>query len=187
MSEDKKLLRRELVALRRAMSENVRKELDERIYNNLAENGRVRSCGTFLVYASSPDEVDTRRFINALLAGGKTVAVPKCTGKDMAFLTVKSLGSLTRSSFGVDEPTDGTEITEFRDTVCVVPGLRFDRNGYRLGWGGGFYDRFLARYSGYSVGICYECCCGDVPADTYDVPVDAVITENGIFPEKPML
>lgn len=184
MSEDKKLLRRELVALRRDMSENDRENLDERIYNNLMALDRVRACGTFLVYASSPDEVDTRRFIGAVLAAGKTAAVPKCIGKDMVFLTVNTLDGLVKSRFGVDEPADGTEITEFRDTVCVVPGLRFDRNGYRLGWGGGFYDRFLAHYTGHSVGICYENCCGNVPADTYDLAVDTVITENGIYYDR---
>ncbi len=184
MSEDKKALRREILALRRDMSENDRENLDERIYTNLTDLDRVRNCGTFLVYASSPDEVGTRHFINTALAAGKTVAVPKCTGKDMIFLTVTSLDSLVRSRFGVAEPADGTQITEFTDTVCVVPGLRFDRNGYRLGWGGGFYDRFLAHYTGYSVGLCYENCCGDVPADTYDMAVDTVITENGIYYDR---
>lgn len=180
MSEDKKALRKELVALRRNMSENVREKLDERIYNNLMSLERVRNCGTFLVYASSPDEVGTRRFINAVLAEGKTVAVPKCVGRDMKFLVIGSLDELVRSRFGVDEPADGEEMTDFADTVCIVPALRFDANGYRLGWGGGFYDRFLAGYNGCSIGICYEECCGEVPRDRYDLPVDIVITENGI-------
>ena len=163
------------------MSENVREKLDEKIYNNLVKLDKVRECGTFLVYASSPVEVDTRRFIRAALSEGKTVAVPKCIGKDMVFLTINSIDDLVKSRFGVDEPADGNEITKFEDTVCIVPALRFDRNGYRLGWGGGFYDRFLAGYSGYSVGICYEECCGDVPRDSYDLATDIVITENGIY------
>lgn len=179
MSDRKKLLRTELVGMRRKMDISVRKEYDERIYNNLMELDCVKSGHTFLVYASSPVEVDTRRFINTLLAAGKTVAVPKCVGKDMRFLVISSLSELVRSGFGVDEPVSGQEIGSFDGTVCIVPALRFDREGYRLGWGGGFYDRFLANYGGVSVGICYEQCCGDVPKNEYDIPVDKVITENG--------
>ena len=160
------------------MDKNVRKDIDEKIYNKLKELDCVRNCGTFLVYASSPDEVDTRRFISDMLADGRTVAVPKCVGKDMRFLTVSSLDTLVRSRFGVDEPADGEEISDLEHTVCVVPALRFDSRGFRLGWGGGFYDRFLARYGGISVGICYEECCGDVPTDEYDLPVNIVVTET---------
>lgn len=181
MSELKKALRAEILSQRRDMEESVRKEYDERIYNNLVKLDPVKKCGSFLVYASSPIEVDTRRFITAMLAEGKTVAVPKCVGKSMRFLEISSLSELVKSRFGVDEPADGREITAFDGTVCIVPALRFDRNGYRLGWGGGFYDRFLASYDGFSVGICYEQCCGDVPRNEYDLNVNTVITENGIY------
>ena len=165
------------------MENSVRKEYDKKIYNNLMELDRVRECDTFLVYASSGIEVDTRRFITEMLAKGRTVAVPKCEGRNMRFLAISSLSELTKSRFGVDEPAAGTEISEFGSTACIVPALRFNERGYRLGWGGGFYDRFLAGYPGYSVGICYEQCCGELPADKYDVPVNIVITENGIYSE----
>lgn len=163
------------------MDENDRKKSDEKIYTNLRSLDAVKRCDTFLVYASSPIEVDTRRFISYALGAGKTVAVPKCVGKDMVFLAIDTLRSLTKSRFGVDEPISGEEVTSFAGTVCIVPALRFDRNGFRLGWGGGFYDRFLAGYTGISVGICYESCCGEIPKDEYDLAVDTVITENGIY------
>lgn len=184
MSESKKALRSELLRLRGNMEKSVRKDTDEKIYNNLINLDCVQECKTFLIYASSSAEVDTRRFISEMLASGKNIAVPKCVGKDMRFISINSLETLVRSSFGVDEPTDGEEITDFTGTVCIVPALRFDRNGYRLGWGGGFYDRFLANYDGISVGICYEECCGDVPKDEYDIAVDMVITENGVYCRK---
>lgn len=181
MSEAKDKLRAELVALRRNMAENVRKNLDERIYNNLISLDLVKNADTFLVYASSPVEVDTRRFIGKILSQGKTIAIPKCIGMDMKFLKTDDPGTLVRSKFGVDEPSCGDKIRSFDGTVCIVPALRFDKAGYRLGWGGGFYDRFLAGYTGISVGICYEQCCGDVPTDRFDIPVNTVITENGVF------
>ena len=181
MSDAKKELRREMLSVRRNMEKSVRKEYDEKIYNNLMDDERIRGCGTFLVYASSPDEVDTRHFIESVLKEGKTVAVPKCVGKDMVFLKISSLSGLVKSRFGVDEPAGGEEITCSDGTVCIVPALRFDRNGHRLGWGGGFYDRFLPRYTGISIGICYEDNCGSLPADEHDFPVDSVITENGNY------
>ena len=181
MSDAKNVLRREIVAFRRNMEESVRKDIDERIYNILIELDIVKKCSTFLVYASSPVETDTRRFIDHLFAVGKKVAVPKCVGKNMHFLIIDSFDMLVKSIHGVDEPENGAPVTRFDDTVCIVPALRYDRNGYRLGWGGGFDDRFLAGYSGISVGICYEENCGDVPKDKYDIPVNIVITENGIY------
>ena len=181
MSEHKKALREQIVRQRREMEKSVREEYDKKIYNNLMELRKIRECRTFLVYASSPDEVDTRRFITEMLESGKTVAVPKCEGRDMRFLAIPSLSALTVSKFGVDEPSYGTQITGSADTVCIVPALRFDEQGFRLGWGGGFYDRFLAGYSGCSIGICYGQCCGEVPTDDHDIPVDIVITENGVF------
>ena len=129
MSELKKQLRAAVVGIRRSMEKSVRKDYDEKIYNNLMELDCVRSCGTFLVYASSPDEVDTRRFIEAMLSSGRCVAVPKCVGKDIKFLAINSLSGLQKSRFGVDEPAGGKEITDFDGTVCIVPALRFDRNG----------------------------------------------------------
>ncbi len=178
MNDVKSALRKEILSQRRSMEKSVRKEYDEKIYNNLINSERIRRCDTFLVYASSPDEVDTRRFIGYALSAGKTVAVPKCVGKDMTFLKISSLSELVKSRFGVEEPLSGEEITHFDDTVCIVPALRYDKSGHRLGWGGGFYDRFLPRYTGYSVGLCYSTDCGEVPRDEHDVPVDAVITES---------
>ncbi len=181
MSELKKALREQLIRQRREMEKNVRQELNEKIYNNLMKLDAVQKCDTFFVYASSGIEVDTRRFITEMLAEGRTVAVPKCEGRYMRFLVISSLSELIKSRYGVDEPVSGTEISDLKNTVCIVPALRFDERGYRLGWGGGFYDRFLADYPGYSVGICYEQCCGEVPTDEFDLPVNVVITENGIY------
>ena len=187
MSEVKKRLRAELLGLRRNMEKSVRKDIDEKIYNNLIKLDCVRNCETFLVYVSLKDEVDTRNFITEMIAEGKTVALPKCIGSEMQFIAVNSLDGLVKGRYGVVEPADGTEITVFSDTVCIVPALRFDKKGYRLGWGGGFYDRFLSGYNGISVGLCYNDCCGDIPIDDHDVPTDIVLTENGIYYQKSAL
>ncbi|MBQ8410261.1 MAG: 5-formyltetrahydrofolate cyclo-ligase, partial [Ruminiclostridium sp.] len=72
------------------------------------------------------------------------------------------------------------EITDFKETVCITPALSFDNDGYRLGYGGGFYDRFFEKFDGISVGICYDSFIGSVPKEEYDRSVDILVTESGI-------
>lgn len=181
MQELKKALRSELIRRRKEMDKAYRKNLDERIYNNIIGIDGILGFNAYLIYASSPIEVDTRMLIEFLLSEGKTVAVPKCIGKNMKFLVISSLSELVRSKFGVDEPACGEEITDFTNTLCITPALSFDDKGYRLGYGGGFYDRFFEKYSGIKLGICYEEFCGNIPLGEYDIPVETVVTEKGFF------
>lgn len=181
ISAAKKALRQELMQKRRNMDKNYKEFLDEKIYTILKSSSAIKEAKVILTYASSPIEVDTRRLIKFALSEGKTVAVPKCEGKNMRFLSIKSLSELTVGSHGVEEPLDGEEITDFSDSVCITPALRFDEKGYRLGYGGGFYDRFLRNYSGTAIGICYEEFCGSIPVGEFDISLETVITENGFF------
>lgn len=181
MQELKKKLRSALIARRKAMEKGYREFLDEKIYNNLIGLDEVKNARIILTYASSEIEVDTNRLIDYALENRIIVAVPKCFGKDMKFLVIKSRDELVKSPFGVPEPKDGEEITDFSEAVCITPALSFDKNGYRLGYGGGFYDRFFENYNGLSIGICYGEFCGDIPLGSHDINVDRVITENGLF------
>ena len=181
ISAAKKALRQELMLKRRNMDKNYKEFLDEKIYTILKSSPAIKEAKVILTYASSPIEVDTRRLIKFALSEGKTVAVPKCEGKNMRFLSIKSLSELTVGSHGVEEPVDGEEITDFSNSVCITPALRFDEKGYRLGYGGGFYDRFLRNYSGTAIGICYEEFCGSIPVGEFDISLETVITENGFF------
>ena len=181
ISAAKKTLRQELMLKRRNMDKNYKEFLDEKIYTILKSSSAIKEAKVILTYASSLIEVDTRRLIKFALSEGKTVAVPKCEGKNMRFLSIKSLSELTVGSHGVEEPVDGEEITDFSNSVCITPALRFDEKGYRLGYGGGFYDRFLRNYSGTAIGICYEEFCGSIPVGEFDISLETVITENGFF------
>ena len=179
---------RSIIKKQRAdMEENVRKVLDEKIYNNLIRNEAVRESRLFLVYASSPTETDTTRFINTLLSKGRQVAIPRCSGKDMRFFFIESLSQLRTSTFGVPEPDDSrTEsVSDTDGSVCIVPGLSFDRFGKRLGYGGGYYDRFLKDHPCYSIGICYDSFFTDrLPAEEHDIGVSEIITEKGTVFKK---
>lgn len=135
------------------------------------------------VYISFASEVSTSFIITEALRLGKSLFAPRCRGESMDFWPIQDLNALEKSSFGVLEPIAG-KIPEDIDRagVCIVPGLAFDQAGFRLGYGRGYYDRFLADNPGlFTVGLCYEeLFVEDLPRDEHDLPVDMVITQKTI-------
>lgn len=139
------------------------KELKARLDGDIAENvKRLREYGpakTLLIYVSTPIEVNTRPIIEAAWADGKRVAVPRCIPdtRDMEFHYITSFDELAPGCFSVLEPSEDLPIvTDFTDCLMIVPGMQFDMNGYRLGYGKGYYDRYMVRFTGKSAGICYS-------------------------------
>lgn len=99
----------------------------------------------------------------------------------MSFHKISSLDDLSPGAFGIYGPSENAPAAqpeEMRNSVCIIPGLAFDSNGGRLGYGGGYYDRFLAGYTGVSIGLCREetFSADPLPRDEYDIPVDTVVT-----------
>ena len=138
-------------------------------------------------------EVDTRELIRQALADGKRVGVPRCIDgtRLMEFYEIGSLDDLEKRTFGVLEPVPErcALITDFSKSICVVPALLYDLSGYRIGYGGGYYDRFLAHYPGYKVGVTYvKCIRRRILHGRYDVPVSALVTERYVnFLKSPAL
>lgn len=133
---------------------------------------------SFFIYYSFGTEADTHALIEAFLKQGKTVCLPRIAGRDMSAVLYTG-GVLGKNNFGISEP-DGTGDTPCE--VALVPLLAVDRAGNRLGYGGGYYDRyFRAHPSVLRIGLCYE---GQVvaslPREETDVPLFAVVTENGV-------
>ena len=182
----KKKMRAEAREMRRSLSPEKKITLDRKIKNKLLNLWAVRECNKFLCYVSTDIEVDTREFIEALLQMGKKVAVPRCEGErsNMNFYYINSLDELSPGSFGVDEPCpDKSEsVIDFSKSICIVPALSYDRYGYRLGYGGGYYDRFLSKYSGYTIGVCYDNCINKkLIHGRYDRATNIVITDKQII------
>ena len=180
MQVSKKELRKQLLTKRRGLDENYRLQRDIQIYNKLMELPLIAEADTVFTYVSTEIEVDTILFIDAMLSFGKTVAVPKCEGKEMRFYAIDSLADLQTGAFGIPEPSGAEEITDYKRSVCITPALSFSEKGFRMGYGGGYYDRFLAEYTGTSIGICYEDFIGDIVTEEYDLPVKIVVTEEKI-------
>lgn len=156
----KNRLRSEIKAMRRGLDRETKAELDEGVFRNLLKNGEFLKARTVLVYKSTGIEVGTERIIEYCLENNIRTALPRCLENHaMNFYYYDGSTPLEKSAYGIYEPSEDAEneVRDFRGSVCIVPALAFDREGYRLGYGGGYYDRFLARHTEVlPIGICYS-------------------------------
>ena len=184
---EKQRLREERLAAREILSEKERARLDDCITQKLLATPEYSEAATILTYVSVSSEVSTRMFIECALRDGKTVAVPRCLpGHCLEFVAIASLEQLVPAPFNLLEPSkDLSALTESQmsNTICIVPALLVDTKGYRLGYGAGFYDRFLSTYSGKKICLAYQQNLSKamLPHTAFDVPVDMVITESGVL------
>ncbi len=172
--------------IRSGIDGKAKSDFDKSITSHLINSENYISCDTVLIFASFSDEPDTSGIIGYSLQNGKRVAVPVWKNGIMDFYFIKSAESLTEN-IGKIKTVDISETEKcesFDNCVCVVPALSFDMQGNRLGFGGGYYDRFLAEHKEiFSVGLCCErcLCSGTLPTEPHDIKVNSVITENRII------
>ena len=183
-SADKKELRSYIKSKRKTIENKAEK--DSLISQNLLSLDEIKNADTVLCYLSLDDEVCTDGIVTALLNMGKKVGAPYCVDNDgnMDFYYITGFDDLRIQSFGVREPVieKCEKITSFDKAVIILPGLCFDKNGNRLGYGKGYYDRFLQIHSLISVGLCYNSLIvKKVPTDMYDKKADIIVTENDII------
>jgi len=181
ISQEKQQLRRDLLAKRNAIPPERKRAWDEAICEAL--RGILREYELVLAFYPIGSEPD---ILPALKDASSTIALPKCSPatSEMKFYRA-DWATLTPGAHGIPEPLDEPDLridsAELQHTLCLVPGLAFDRAGYRLGYGKGYYDRFLARHAPATLGICYEALLTDrLPRGAYDAPVRRIITENNL-------
>lgn len=151
-------------------------EQNTSIYNQIICDKEVINASTILIYVSTNDEVDTKELITYFLKN-KKVAVPKVIGNDMYFYYINSLDDLESGYFGILEPTTNNIALDFNNSVCIVPGICFDKNNNRIGYGKGFYDRFLKDKDIYTIGLSFkECIVEKIDNDPNDIKLKKVIT-----------
>lgn len=176
-------LRQKYRFIRENMDVNEKKRIDNLIEDSFFNLYQYKSCEVVFTYVSKEIEVDTKNIIDRVLKDGKRVAVPRCVkeGTLMNFYYIKGSEDLEHGAFGVLEPIveKCEKVSEYEKAICIVPGLAFDTKGFRLGYGKGYYDRFLSTFNGLTVGICYsKCIQWELPHGFYDRPVDILITEK---------
>lgn len=183
IKEIKTGLRSKYRRLREDLSEEEKRSLDSEIQSRLLSLREYSQADTVFTYVSKELEVDTLAIVRAAWANQKRVAVPRCVPgtRDMEFYYIRSWQDLEPASFGVMEPiVERCErVDDESKGFCLVPGFSFDVQGFRLGYGGGYYDRFLSRFGGFTVGICYSFCVQwNLPHGYYDRSVDLLVTEK---------
>lgn len=182
----KKEMRIRMKEKRSEITSEERAHLSSLILKNIISLLEYKNSEIVLTYVSKSDEVDTIAFIEQALKDGKKVAVPRCIDGTplMDFYYIKGIDELERGSYGLLEPR---QIEENKYTqhegFCLVPGLAFDRFGSRLGYGKGYYDRFLQKFKGVTAGLCFSPILSQnkIPTGRYDFPVSYVITDRKII------
>ena len=183
LKDQKRDFRRELRRRIAALSEKELEKSDIEIYNNLSRLPELLSANTVYLYCSTGHEVDTRRMIGFLLERGQTVALPISLPEgEMVFAEYLPGQLQTGRFFGILEPgEDARRLEPSEGDLIIVPALAYDRSGYRMGQGGGYYDRYLSARKLFSVGIGRDCLlCDRVIRETHDAPVDCLVTESGV-------
>lgn len=150
---------------------------DNLIYQKVINNKDILSSKTLLIYISINSEVDTIKIINYFLYA-KNIAVPKIIDNNMYFCYITNLNDLTPGKYNIPEPTNENIVTDFDNAICIVPGICYDKENYRIGYGKGYYDRFLSKNKIKTIGLCYkECMIEKIDNDKYDYKIDEVITD----------
>lgn len=180
----KKQLRKEYKIKRRNISGKAVR--DKKICGFIESSDLFLNAKTILFYAAADEEVNLDDCICSALRLNKTVALPVCEDNNgaMSFYIVKSFEDLAVGSFGIREPSkEKCEIlTDYKNALCVVPGIAYDYFGFRIGYGKGYYDRFLQKINVISLGVCYNDLIAEkLPVDKFDLPVDYLVTENGFI------
>ena len=183
--EKKQALRAKYKKLRQNCPPEVKRRLDEKLTESFLSLNEYKSCETLFTFVSSPIECDTRKIIERALADGKKAAVPKCVSRfgNMRFYYINSLDDLAGGMYGILEPDESRckPADSYENALCIVPGLCFDYRHYRVGFGKGYYDRFLEQFSGVSVGICYSKYIeSEIPRGAFDRNTDILVTEKFI-------
>ena len=174
---DKKELRSYIRQRKQEMTEQQIEEASRRLGQLFVETKQYRNAETIYGYLPYNQEVRTVPMLERALADGKRVAVPKVYGEEMRFIYLTDLSHVEKGYAGIPEPIADGPVANDPNALVLMPGLAFDKEGHRIGYGGGFYDKFLAAEPNHpTVALCYDFQMVDaIPTDAYDIPVDKVL------------
>lgn len=171
--------RTEARALRDALPLPYRQQASREIGRRLLALPQVQCGRAFSIYLSTGSEVETDAIVQALLACGKQLYAPRCGKKgEMECYRVERLEDVVQGAYGIREPRTQERLKQ--PDIILVPALAFAADGQRIGYGGGYYDRYLARFpQAYSIGLCFsKCLRAQVATEPWDCPVSRVLTER---------
>ena len=185
MNELKKKVRKDIKTSLEQLTDEQRVDYTKQISRQLFNLSEWKQAKIIGITISIPPEVPTLHIIEQAWSEGKEVAIPKCNpeNKTMQFKKITSFEQLESVYSGLLEPVEHTlKVMPYEINLLIVPGLAFTRDGYRLGFGGGYYDRFLSGYNGSTASLAFECQLMDkVPTELHDIPVHQVVTMDKVY------
>ncbi len=195
----KEYLRNKMLNARKELSISLKRNLDRKISEKLLSSEEYKDADNILIFCSTQEEADTYRIIDDCLRIGKNVFCPRIMDKHnsvMEFIKINSADDLEEGAYGIYEPGYSSESIIFngikKSTLMIMPGLCFDRHGNRLGYGGGYYDRFIKRFLDGELNDMMKCIAigynfqvtdeyFDIYMDYYDIPLDMIVTDEEII------
>ena len=174
---DKKELRRTIRERKRAMTEEEIVNRSAKLGELFAQSDAYKNAKTIYGYLPYNQEVRTVPMLEQALKDGKKVAVPKVYGDEMKFLYLDDLSKVSKGYAGIPEPIADEPVADDKTALVLMPGLAFDPAGHRIGYGGGFYDKFLAAEPNHpTLALCYEFqMLPELHTEEHDIPVDTVL------------
>ncbi|WP_304681279.1 5-formyltetrahydrofolate cyclo-ligase [uncultured Clostridium sp.] len=180
----KKVIREDIIKKRDNLSLDIKIEYDISIFNKLINSEAYKNSNKIFTYISFGNEIDTKEFIKYALNDGKEIYVPKTdkVNKEMMAVRIHSLDNMIEDNWGILEPKyiDEEKICEDFDLI-IIPGLAFDRNGNRIGYGGGYYDKYFSKIKNINnkVALAYDFQILDnIQSEIHDIKVDYIISNN---------
>ena len=172
-------LRKQVLQEMKDISREQKQAIDQALTEGLLQHPFYQEANTIATYLSFPHEFQTQGLIEQALKDGKKVLIPKTYPKGRMDFVVYNPQQLVKTSFGLLEPQGDLEVVDVSQIDLIhVPGLAFTREGYRIGYGGGYYDRYLKHFPGHTLSTVYPCQIQDFIPENHDIPVQEVLIDE---------
>lgn len=173
-------LRKQVLQEMKALPREQKQAIDQALTERLFQHPFYQEAKIIATYLSFPHEFQTQGLIEQALKDGKKVLIPKTYSKGRMDFVVYDLQQLIKTSFGLLEPQGELEVVDASQIDLIhVPGLAFTMDGYRIGYGGGYYDRYLEQFSGHTLSTVYHYQVQDFIPEKHDIPVEEVLIDEG--------
>ena len=173
-------LRKQVLQEMKAIPRKQKQAIDQALTEGLLQHPFYQEANTIATYLSFPHEFQTQELIEQALKDGKKVLIPKTYPKGRMDFVVYHPQQLVKTSFGLLEPQGDLEVVEPSQIDLIhVPGLAFTTEGYRIGYGGGYYDRYLEHFAGHTMSTIYPCQVQEFNSENHDIPVQEVLIYEG--------
>lgn len=173
-------LRKKILQEMKTLSQEQKQAMDRALTERFLHHPFYQEAKNIATYLSFPHEFQTQELIEQALKDGKKVLIPKTYPKGRMEFVVYQPQQLVKTSFGLLEPQGDLEVVEpYQIDLIHVPGLAFTTEGYRIGYGGGYYDRYLEHFAGHTMSTIYPCQVQEFNFENHDIPVQEVLIDEG--------